>query len=141
MPEANRQERRTHRRAGPFEGAWSGASGSSGVRIADLSEGGRFVESLIVPAQQDRVMVTLALSPSSEISAEGYVTKVDPGIGFGVQFTDLQREQRTAIRGAVRDMLSGDGGVGGTISEFVESSAGPGNAPGAGTVIEFGFAV
>ncbi len=54
MPEADRQERRTHRRAGPFEGAWSGASGSSGVRIADLSEGGCFVESLIVPAQRRR---------------------------------------------------------------------------------------
>ena len=141
MPEVDRQERRTHRRAGPFEGAWSGVSGSSGVRIADLSEGGRFVESLIVPAQQDRVMVTLALSPSSEISAEGYVTKVDPGIGFGVQFTDLQREQRTAIRGAVRDMLSGDGGVAVTISESVESSAGPGGGPVAGVVIEFGFTV
>jgi hypothetical protein len=54
VPEADRQERRTHRRAGPFEGAWSGASGSSGVRIADLSEGGCFVESLIVPAQRRR---------------------------------------------------------------------------------------
>jgi hypothetical protein len=137
VPKADRQERRTHRRAGPFEGAWSGASGSSGVRIADLSEGGCFVESLIVPAQHDREMVTLALTPSSEISAEGHVTKVDPGIGFGVQFTDLGREQRTTIREAIRDMLSGDGGVAGTISQFVESSAGPG----AGAVIEFGFAV
>jgi len=141
VPEANRQERRTHRRAGPFEGACSGASGSSGVRIAVLSEGGCFVESLIVPAQHDRVMVTLALTPSREISAEGHVTKVDPGIGFGVQFTDLEREQRTAIREAVRDMLSGDGGVAVTISESVESSAGPGGGPVAGAVIEFGFTV
>jgi hypothetical protein len=141
VPEVDRQERRTHRRAGPFEGAWSGASGSSGVRIADLSEGGCFVESLIVPAQHDRVMVTLSLTLSSEISAEGHVTKVEPGIGFGVQFTDLQREQRTAIREAVQDMLSGDGGVAVTISQFVESSAGPGNGLGAGAVIEFGFAV
>jgi len=141
VPEADRQERRTHRRAGPFEGACSGASGSSGVRIAVLSEGGCFVESLIVPAQHDRVMVTLALTPSREISAEGHVTKVDPGIGFGVQFTDLEREQRTAIREAVRDMLSGDGGVAVTISESVESSAGPGGGPVAGAVIEFGFTV
>ncbi|MDE0827976.1 MAG: PilZ domain-containing protein [Vicinamibacterales bacterium] len=141
MPEADRQERRTHRRAGQFEGAWSGASGSSGVRIADFSEGGCFVESLIVPAQHDRVMVTLALTPSREISAEGHVTKVDPGIGFGVQFTDLEREQRTAIREAVRDMLSGDGGVAVTISESVESSAGPGGGSVAGAVIEFGFTV
>ena len=137
MPEAGRQERRTHRRAGPFEGAWSGASGSSGVWVADLSEGGCFVESLIVPAQHDRVMVTLSLTPSSEISAEGNVTKVEPGIGFGVQFTDLNGEQRTEIRDAVRDMLSGDVGVAVTSSQFVESSAGPG----AGVVIEFGFAV
>lgn len=137
MPEADRQERRTHRRAGPFEGAWSGASGSSGVRIADFSEGGCFVESLIVPAQHDRVIVTLALTPSNEISAEGHVTKVDPGIGFGVQFTDLTREQRTAIREAVRATLSGDDGVAVTLSQFAESSAGSD----AGAVIEFGFAV
>jgi len=95
------------------------------------------VESLIVPAQHDRVMVTLSLTPSSEISAEGNVTKVEPGIGFGVQFTDLNGEQRTEMRDAVRDMLSGDVGVAVTSSQFVESSAGPG----AGAVIEFGFAV
>jgi hypothetical protein len=82
-------------------------------------------------------MVTLALTPSNEISAEGHVTKVDPGIGFSVQFTDLTREQRTAIREAVRATLSGDDGVAVTISQFAESSA----VPDAGAVIEFGFAV
>ena len=116
MPQADRQERRTHRRAGPFEAAWSGASGSSGVRIAGLSEGGCFVESLIVPTQHDRVMVTLALGSSCDICAEGHVTTVDPGIGFGVQFTDLKTEQQIAIREAVRDMLSGDVGVAVTVS-------------------------
>jgi len=65
------------------------------------------------------------------------VTKVDPGIGFSVQFTDLTREQRTAIREAVRATLSGDDGVAVTISQFAESSA----VPDAGAVIEFGFAV
>ena len=33
MPEADRQERRIHRRAGPFEGTWSGAPGSSGPQF------------------------------------------------------------------------------------------------------------
>jgi hypothetical protein len=134
-----RQERRVHRRAGPFEGAWSGASGGHDVRIADVSEGGCFVESLssVPAAPQDRVTVAIALTPSRDVCVEGYVTAVYHGIGFGVQFFDLGTEQRTEIREAVRALLSGDNAMMVTISQSVESSAGPG----AGAVIESTFAM
>lgn len=137
MPQADRQERRIHRRAGPFEGAWGGAAGVSGVRIADLSEGGCFVESLSAPTEGDGVIVRLALTPSSEVTVEGHVTKVEPGLGFGVQFAELKTEQREAIREAVRNLLSGDRSVAVTLSHFVQSSAGLG----AGAAAECGYAI
>jgi len=136
VSQADRQERRIYRRAGPFEGAWSGATAVSGVRIADLSEGGCVVEALNAPEQDERVMVRLALTPSCEITVEGHVVKVDPWTGFGVQFNELRTEQRHAIRTAVRDMLNGDGGVMGTTSRVVESIT----SAGAPVVIEYGFA-
>ena len=119
VPQVDIQERRTHPRAGLFEGAWSGASGGSGVRISDLSEGGCFVESLSVPALSDEIMVTLALG-AGEICVAGHVTTADAGIGFGVPFTELKTEQQNAIREAVQHLLSGESDLAVTISQCVQ---------------------
>jgi hypothetical protein len=91
VPKKDIQERRTHPRAGPFDGAWSGASGGSVVRISDLSEGGCFVESLIVPPLNDRVTVMLALGSADDTCVTGHVTTTEPGIGFGVQLVNSRR--------------------------------------------------
>ena len=137
MPNKDIQERRTHPRAGPFDGAWSGASGGSGVRISDLSEGGCFVESLIVPPLNDRVTVMLALGSADDTRVTGHVTTTDPGIGFGVQFTELETAQRSVIREAVQHVLSGESAVTATISRCVEDPDGQAAA----TLVTFGLVV
>lgn len=119
MPHVEIPERRTHPRAGPFEGAWSGASGGNGGRISDLSEGGCFVESLSVPALSDEVMVTLELG-SGEICVVGHVTTAEAGIGFGLQFDNLKAEQQQAIREAVGHLLRDDTKLRATVSGFGE---------------------
>ncbi len=125
MREAKIQERRTHPRAGPFDGTWSGTSGASGVRISDVSEGGCFVESLVVPPLDEPVAVMLALPLGGELRVDGHVTTVDPGIGFAVQFGELRTEQRTKIRGAVQHVLTGGNTLMATISPCSTNGEGP----------------
>lgn len=136
VPHLDSSERRRHQRAGPFEGAWSGASGGSVVRISDLSEGGCFVESLSVPSLSEKIQVALALD-LDEICVTGHVTMADAGIGFGVQFTDLSAEQRDAIRGAVQQLLGGTDDLSVAISRCGQADVSP--APEATGDLAFGL--
>ncbi len=124
VPHLDIRERRRHQRAGPFEGAWSGASGGSVVRISDLSEGGCFIECPSVPSVSEKVQVALALG-LDEISVTGHVTMADAGMGFGVQFADLRAEQREAIRGAVQQVLGGTGDLSVAISRCGQADVSP----------------
>jgi hypothetical protein len=81
-------ERRKHPRvARPFEGSWSGISGTTKCRITNISLGGCFVQSLTLPVEGDTTTVTIAFGDHG-LSFAGHVVYVDPGRGFGVQFTE-----------------------------------------------------
>ena len=80
MSQTKTDERRAHQRAGPVDGTWSGASGGSPVRIADVSEGGCFVESMAVLQVGERVMVKMALQKLGEVCVGGEVVAFHPGI-------------------------------------------------------------
>ena len=107
MSQAKTDERRAHQRAGPFDGTWSGASGGSPVRIADVSEGGCFVESMAVLQVGERVMVKMALHKLGEVCVGGEVVAFHPGIGFAVRFHELTTNQRWKIQQTVQHLLEG----------------------------------
>ena len=86
---ATDERRKAPRVTVPFEGGWEGASGRRPCRIADLSTGGCFVETLNPPAVGETVKVTVALPDGHLLEAVTEVTYAFPSMGFGARFLDL----------------------------------------------------
>jgi|SRR6185503_13614282 hypothetical protein len=83
-------ERRRHLRVTqPFDGSWRGASGATKCRIADISLGGCFVQSLAMPTPGENTVVSVAIGADHSLTFTGRVVYVDPGIGFAVQFNEI----------------------------------------------------
>lgn len=92
-------ERRQHPRvARPFEGTWKGASGMTRCRVADISIGGCFVQTLAMPAAGETTVVTIAFGQDHTLAFTGQVVYVDPGMGFAMQFTPLAADALGELR-------------------------------------------
>jgi hypothetical protein len=90
-------ERRRHPRTQrPLDGTWAGASGGTACRVADISAGGCFVNTLSQPQVGEITTVTVS-HDARTLLLTGLVRSVDPGIGFGVEFCDLTAETRQAL--------------------------------------------
>jgi hypothetical protein len=86
-------ERRKHQRhLRPFEGTYSGASGSTRCRITDISIGGCFVQSLAGPNPGEATVVTVLIGNHS-LAFPGKVVYVDSGMGFAVQFSNIPQAE------------------------------------------------
>jgi len=101
-------ERRQHPRvARPFEGTWKGASGTTRCRIADISIGGCFVQTLALPGAGEAITVAIAFGDSHSLSFTGTVVYVDPGMGFAMQFTPLPTEFADELRRLLGALIAG----------------------------------
>ena len=101
------EERRLHPRvARPFEGTWTGAAGTTRCRIADISTGGCFVQTLALPATGETTSVTIAIGTSHAITFTGTVVYVDPGMGFAVQFTPLATGNADELRRLLQALMA-----------------------------------
>ncbi len=73
------------------------SSGKREVRVSDLSIGGCYVDT-ISPVQADEIVGLKFVLPQGRTEEIfGTVVYVHPGIGFGIQFNDMTREQRTVL--------------------------------------------
>lgn len=90
----------------PLDGEWEGASGHRVGRIGDISAGGCFVESLLLPAVGERVRVRVRLPGGAEIDALGEVAYLAMGMGFGLRFLDLTPDQQARLREAMLRLLA-----------------------------------
>lgn len=96
-------ERRQYiRLARPIDGSWSGASGGATCRIADISWGGCFINTLAEPAKGERTVVTIATG-DGQVVIDGRVVSVDPRMGFAVEFDPLTRSQIESLRPILGD--------------------------------------
>ena len=101
------EERRLHPRvARPFDGTWRGASGVTRCRIADISIGGCFVQTLALPAAGETTVLTVAIGESHAITFTGTVVYVDPGMGFAVQFTPLESADVDELQRLLKALMS-----------------------------------
>ncbi|HEX5214381.1 MAG TPA: PilZ domain-containing protein [Vicinamibacterales bacterium] len=101
------EERRQHPRvARPFEGTWTSRSGATRCRIADISIGGCFVQTLALPVAGETTVLTVAIGESHAITFTGKVVYVDPGMGFAVQFTPLEAEHADELRRLLAALMS-----------------------------------
>ena len=90
-------ERRAHpRRTAPMDGFWRGASGDSQCRIADVSWGGCFVETVSDPVVGEATVITVQ-TPSGLIELPSRIVSVERGIGFSVEFQTLSERHRQAL--------------------------------------------
>ena len=93
-------KRQNYRYAGPFEARWSGLAGGNG-RLTDISEGGCFVESTVMPALGELVLIATRFGARAPVlGLRGRVVYVSAPIGFGVRF-DLRPEALAALRAAL----------------------------------------
>ena len=101
-------ERRQHARVQrPFEGFWSGASGAMRCRIADISLGGCFVQSLAAPAVGERTVVTVTFGDTPSMSFAGTVAYVENGMGFAVTFDEVAGPDRQRLDEFLKALSNG----------------------------------
>lgn len=72
-----------------FEGTWRGASGAMRCTVGDISLTGCYVHGLAAPARGENTIVTITFRPNASIELPGKVVYTDAGMGFAVQFQDL----------------------------------------------------
>ena len=78
------------------------SSGLREVRVSDLSLGGCYIDGLALVRPEEEVGLKLVLLNGSAEKISGTVTYVHEGIGFGVQFNDLNDQQRSVIEQLIR---------------------------------------
>lgn len=80
----------------PLEAKWTGSSGGSMCRIADISWGGCFVQSPAVPGIGEATTIVAQIS-GREVTLTGVVIYLETGMGFGIEFGPLTAEQKSAL--------------------------------------------
>ena len=92
------QERRQHPRlAKPLDGTWRGASGGSPCRIADISWGGCFIQTLAEPSIGEHTVVCVPVADRT-LEIAGTIVYRERAIGFAVRFDPLTADQTAALK-------------------------------------------
>jgi len=76
-----------------LDAVWHGETGRQSARVADLSEGGCYLDTVGEVMKVEIVAVRILLPDDDWLYLEGVVRHHRPGFGFGVQFVDLNEEQ------------------------------------------------
>jgi hypothetical protein len=96
-------DKRKHPRVSKLlEAKWSGASGGSPCRIADISWGGCFVQTVAMPAIGEAAALTVKVG-DREVTLTGSIVYREPSIGFAVRFDPLTGEQIDVLRELLGD--------------------------------------
>ena len=90
-------ERKQDRVSVPMSVILDCSSGRREVRVSDLSTGGCYVDSIAPVRAEEVVGLKLLLPRDYTVELFGTVVYVHEGIGFGIQFNDMTREQRTLL--------------------------------------------
>jgi hypothetical protein len=91
------ERRRYQRLVKPLHANFRGRSGATECRIADISWGGCFVQTLTTPQNHERTEVAFLVS-SESLALQGEVVYVEPGMGFAVQFDPLTTEHVRVLK-------------------------------------------
>jgi hypothetical protein len=97
--EGNGRERREDERAAvSIEAWWEGLSGRHLARVSDISMGGCFIETVILPAVGDVVVFAIMRPKAGWLELRGTVVSVDPAAGFSVTYTFLTDEEQQELK-------------------------------------------
>ena len=91
-------ERREDERARvSIEARWEGLSGEHKARVADLSIGGCFIDTLGKAQMGEFVAFAIKQPDGQWLQLRGQVASVDPQTGFSVAFTYLTEDEQKAL--------------------------------------------
>jgi hypothetical protein len=77
---------------------WQASATHSNVRIADISEGGCYVDTILEVTKGETLFLQIMTIDCGWIEVEGVVAHHSPKLGFGVRFVNLGEKQRQPIR-------------------------------------------
>ena len=91
-------ERREDERAPvSIEARWEGLSGQHKARVADLSLGGCFIDTLGQAKIGEFIAFAIKRPDGKWLQLRGEVVSVDPQTGFSVAFTFLTEDEQKAL--------------------------------------------
>ena len=91
-------ERREDERARvSIEARWEGLSGEHKARVADLSIGGCFIDTLGKAQMGEFIAFAIKQPDGKWLQLRGQVASVDPQTGFSVAFTYLTEDEQKAL--------------------------------------------
>ena len=96
------ERRRFQRLVKPIDATFRGGSGSTACRIADISWGGCFVQTVTSPQNRERTEVSCPAGGTT-LTIQGQVVYVEQGMGFALQFDPLTPEQITILKDFLGD--------------------------------------
>jgi PilZ domain-containing protein len=96
------QNRRTNERKSlNLDARWDSLSGQHEARISDIGLGGCFVNT-VTRVELGEVIGIEMRRPSGEwLRLQGAVSSCHEGVGFGLEFTALTKDQKSALQGLI----------------------------------------
>ena len=85
-----------------LDAEWDGTTGHHPAKVTNMSEGGCYLDSVGEVRRGEIVGFRVLLPDGDWLYLEGEVRHYSAGLGFGVQFTDLEEEQRQKIALVIR---------------------------------------
>lgn len=92
------ERRRDERISLPLEARCEGLSGKYTARLADVSLGGCYVESLALVSVGEQIQFQIQLPTGRWLPLHGEVVYYQPTLGFGVRFTELSELESEMLR-------------------------------------------
>ena len=93
------RERRTNiRKRILLEARWESMSRTHEARVDDVSLGGCFVNTYGHVELNEPVNVQMLLPSGEWLALRGLVATYQPGVGFGMSFTDLSGNEKAALK-------------------------------------------
>jgi hypothetical protein len=80
---------------------WQGSATHYNVRIADISEGGCYVDTILEVTKGETLFLRLLFPDGIWLELEGIVAHHSPQLGFGVRFVNLSDKQLSRVRGLI----------------------------------------
>lgn len=84
---------------------WQGSTANYNARIADLSEGGCYVDTIVEVIVGETLFLQILTPDGTWFELQGVVAHHFPRLGFGVRFINLDEEQLRQVRSLIPNAL------------------------------------
>lgn len=88
-----------------LDARWQTSAQASLCEVGNLSLGGCFVRTPAPPSPDERAFITLYLKGRASMLLAGRVVRVEPGVGFGMQFREMLPETKSELNQEIDKIL------------------------------------